>query len=316
MANVHRQIGRERVATPVAAEAGDRALAHLAGSQHGLVARHQLFALGLGQRTVERRIARGQLHRIHRGVYAVGHRSLSPHGHWLAAVLAAGPGAVLSYRSAAALWELRPAVGSLVDVTVCARARRSRSRIAIHVTRELRDRDCAQHAGIPVTSIARTLLDLAGVLSEQQLGRAFEEAERLHRLDLRAIEDVCLRGRGRRGLGALLRVSADQSGPPPVTRSELERIFLDLCREHCLPQPRINDFVAGHEVDAVWPPQRLVVELDGYAFHRTRAAFERDRARDVALQLAGYKVLRFTHRRLSREPAAIATTLRELILAG
>ncbi|MEK6277465.1 MAG: type IV toxin-antitoxin system AbiEi family antitoxin domain-containing protein [Actinomycetota bacterium] len=293
------------VATPGAESPGtvDRTLARLAERQHGVVARRQLFALGLGPRTIERRIARERLHRIHRGVYAVGHRSLSAHGHWLAAVLAAGPGAVLSHRSAAALWELRPAAGSRIDVTVRARARRSRPRIAIHVTRDLRDRDRVQRAGIPVTSVARTLLDLGGMLSEAQLARAVEEAERLDRLDLRAIDDVCLRGRGRRGLGALLGVLADHSDPVPLTRSELERAFLDLCHEHRLPLPRVNHFIAGFEVDAVWLGQRLVVELDGYAFHRTRGAFERDRARDAALLLAGYRVLRFTHRRLEREPA-------------
>jgi very-short-patch-repair endonuclease len=297
-------------------EGVDRALASLAGCQHGVVARRQLLALGLRHRTIERRIARGRLHRIHRGVYAVGHRSLSAQGRWLAAVLAVGPDAVLSHRSAAALWELRPAAGARVDVTVPGRARRRRQGVAIHVTRELRDRDCAQREGIPVTSVARTLLDLAGVFPEPQLSRAFEQAERTGQLDLRAVEDVCLRGRGRRGLGALLRVLADQRGPAPAIRSELERIFLDLCREHRVPQPRINDFVVGFEVDAVWLRQRLVVELDGYDFHRTRAAFERDRARDTALQLAGYRVLRFTHRRLRQEPATIAETLRALLRAG
>jgi very-short-patch-repair endonuclease len=184
------------------------------------------------------------------------------------------------------------------------------------VTRELLDRDRARRAGIPVTSVARTLLDLAGMLPERQLARAVEEAERLERLDLRAIEDVCLRARGRRGVGALLGVLADHSEAATATRSELERAFLGLCEDHRLPPPQVNRVIAGFEVDAVWPRRRLVVELDGYGFHRTRAAFERDRARDAALLLAGYRVLRFTHRRVEREPAAVAATVRGALEAA
>jgi very-short-patch-repair endonuclease len=295
------------------APAVDRTLAGIAERQHGVVERAQLLALGLGPRTIERRLAAGRLHRLHRGVYAVGHRSLTVQGRWLAAVLALGPDAVLSHRSAAALWELRPAGGRRIDVTVPGHGRHSRPRIAVHVARELPDRDRAMRAGIPVTSVARTLLDLAGVVPETQLARVFEEAERLELVDLRAVEDVCLRGRGRRGVGTLPRVLAEQNGLLPMTRSELERHFLAICREHGLPTPRVNCPVSGFEVDALWPRERLIVELDGYAFHRTRGAFERDRARDTALQLAGYRVLRFTHRRLQREPAEVAAALRALL---
>jgi very-short-patch-repair endonuclease len=215
-----------------------------------------------------------------------------------------------------ALWELRPAAGSRVDVTVLGRARWRRTHIAVHVTRDLPDCDRKQREGIPVTSVARTLLDLADVVPKPQLARAFEEAERIDHLDFRAIEDVCLRGRGRRGLAALLRVVAERSGPAPATRSELEKSFLELCREHRLPLPRVNEIVAGFEVDAVWPRQRLVVELDGYAFHRTRGRLRArpgPRRRSAA---RGLQSLRFTHRRLQREPAAIVVALRALILAG
>lgn len=313
MADIDRQIRGQTAATLAEGKrlgTVDRAIAELAGQQHGVVARRQLLAFGLGPGAIEHRIANGRLHRVHYGVYAVGYRSLTPHGRWLAAVLAAGPGAVLSHRSAAALWGLRPAAGRRIDVTVRRRGRRDRPGIAVHVTRELRDRDRAQRVSIPVTSVARTLLDLAGVIPERQLSRAFEEADRADLLDLDAIEDICLRGRGRRGLGALLRLLADQTGPTPATRSELERVFLDLCDDHRLPRPRINALVAGFEVDALWPCQRLIVELDGYAFHRTRAAFERDRDRDAGLLLAGYRVLRFTHRRLEQDSSATAATVR------
>ncbi len=290
----------------------DRAIADRAERQHGVIARRQLRELALSTATIERRLASGRLHRLHYGVYAVGHRALTPAGRWMGAVLAAGPGAVLSHRSAAALWGIRPTAGSRIDVMVPGSGRRNRPGIAVHVTREL-DRDRTERAGIPITSIARTLLDLAEVVPEGQIARAFEQAERLQLLDLNAVEEVCRRCLGRRGLGALARVAADQSGPPAFTRSELERAFLDFCDEEWLPKPRVNQLICGLEVDMVWPTWRLVVELDGYAFHRTRAAFERDRARDVLLQGAGYRVLRFTDRRLRQEPEAIADTLRAFI---
>lgn len=270
--NVDRQIGGRTFGTAI-----DGALASLAERQHGVVSRAQLLELGLGSRRVEHRIESSRLHPIHRGVYAVGHRSLTAHGFWLAAVLAVGPDAVLSHRSAAALWGLRTAGGPRVDVSVPALARRQRPRIAVHVTRELLERDRTQHTGIPVTSVARTLLDLAEVTSGRQLSRAFEEADRARLLYLSAVEDVCTRAQGRRGLGALRRVVADHTDPAPATRSELERLFGDLCREQGLPPPRVNHLIAGFEVDAVWPRRRLVVELDGYAYHRSRSAFERDR---------------------------------------
>jgi very-short-patch-repair endonuclease len=246
-------------------------------------------------------------------VYAVGHRVLTSHGRWLAGVLAVGPGALLSHRSAAALWELGVGAGTRVDVTVTAPARRSRQGVAVHETRELQDRDRARRNGIPVTSVARTLLDLAEVIPKRRLERAVEEAERLRLFDLRAIDDVCERGTGRRGLGALRAAVEAQRPSASFTRSELERILIDLCHENDLPRPRGNHWVCGFEVDAVWPEQRLVVEVDGYEFHRTRAAFERDRARDAALQVAGFRVLRFTRRGLEREREAVAPTLRGLL---
>lgn len=167
--------------------------------------------------------------------------------------------------------------------------------------------------GIPVTTVARTLLDLAEVVDMRRLERAFEEAERLRLLDLRVIERTCERNAGRRGLKPLRALLSDAQ-PVVDTRSELERRFLTFCRGAQLPPPAVNVIVAGFEVDALWPDRRLVVELDGYAFHRTRAAFERDRARDAALQLAGYRVLRLTARRLGEEPAAVAEAVRRLLI--
>ena len=161
-----------------------------------------------------------------------------------------------------------------------------------------------------MTSVARTLVDLAGVVDMRRLRRAVDAAERRHLFDLTQVER--LMARGRRGVAALRAIFRDYSGPPP-TRSELERRFVELCREAGVPPPRVNRLVAGLEVDMSWPQARLVVELDGYDFHRTRADFERDRERDAVLQLAGYRVLRITHRRLDRQPATIVAQLSALL---
>jgi very-short-patch-repair endonuclease len=159
--------------------------------------------------------------------------------------------------------------------------------------------------------VARTLLDVAELPSERRLRRAYEEADRLGLLRRDALVRVCDRGRGRRGLAAIERlVAKEREGS---TRSSLEDLFVALCRAHGLATPAVNAFLLGFEVDALWPKQRLVVELDGFAFHRHRAAFERDRARDAALQAAGYRVVRFTHRRLKQEPGTVAGELRSLL---
>jgi Protein of unknown function (DUF559) len=231
----------------------------------------------------------------------------------MAAVLAFGPDALLSHRNAAAHWQLRRIARAEVDVTVPTRTRRGQRGITLHQVRGLHPDDRAVLEGIPVTTVARTLLDLAEVVPRRDLERAFEEAERLRLLDVRAIESLWQRSRGRRGLLPLGALLAGQHEPQQVTRSELERRFLRLCRDADLPRPAINLFVAGLEVDAIWQEHRLVVELDGHAFHRTRAAFERDRIRDATLQLAGYRVVRVTQRRLESQPRAVAETMRALL---
>jgi Protein of unknown function (DUF559) len=271
------------------------------------VAHRQLLELGVARGAIQHRLAVGRLHRIHVGVYAVGHAAISLHGRLMAGVLACGPEAVLSHRSAAWLWGLQPPSDQPVDVTVPGRSRHRRVGIAVHRTRNMQGEDRKVRERIPVTSVARTLIDLAEVLRPAQLERALEEAERLRLFDLRAIEKRC---RGRRGLRPLRALLAEAGVTAAPTRSELERRFLALCREEGLPVPAVNLFVAGFEVDVIWAEQRLVVELDGYAFHGNRAAFERDRVRDASLQLAGYRVLRVTHRRLEWEPAAVAAMVR------
>lgn len=290
----------------------DREMAELARSQHGVVARHQLLALGLGPDAIDRRNAAGRLHALHRGVYAVGHSRVDTGGRWIAAVLACGSGALLSHRSAAALWDLAPLPAGDIDVT--ARRRRARPGIAMHGAR-VDPRDRTELDGIPVTAVARTLVDLAQVIDSRRLRRAFEQAERLQLLDLEAVSRLRERSRNRRGAKAVGRL-LDERFDVPETRSELERRFLDLCRGANIPPPAVNVQIEGLEVDMVWPQQQLVVELDGFAFHHTRAAFERDRARDAILQLAGYRVLRLTSRQLQTDPAAVAETVRALLDTG
>ena len=229
----------------------------------------------------------------------------------MAAVLACGTDALLSHGSAAALWDLLPVAAKRIDVTAPGN-RRLRRDISVHRTGQLHRDDRTQRDGIPVTTVARTLLDLAEVVRPRQLERAVDQAERLELFDLRAIEALRERSHGRHGLAALEAVLSEYGGPAP-TRSELERRFVNLCRKANLPPPAINSFIAGFEVDAAWHDERVAVELDSYGFHRTRQAFERDRARDGVLQLEGYRVLRLTHRRLEKEEAEVVSTLRSLL---
>jgi hypothetical protein len=229
----------------------------------------------------------------------------------MAAVLACGPDALLSHRSAALLLDLLQMTETRIDVSVLDN-RRTRRGLRIHRNGRLDEEDRMVSSGIPVTSVARTLLDLAGVVRPRMLERAVDQAERLQVFDLRAVERVRERNPRRRGLAALDQVLTHYAGPTPPP-SELERIFLDLCRRAQLPSPAANCFIAGSEVDIAWLDRRVVVELDGYEYHRTRQAFERDRVRDSSLQIAGYRVLRVTYRRLMREPEQVIVELRSLL---
>jgi hypothetical protein len=290
----------------------DVRIAALAARQHGVVARWQLVELGLSRGALYHRTSTGRLHSIHRGVYAVGHPRLSGHGRWMAAVLACGQGAVLSHRSAGALWDLTQAAAGRADVTVESGGRRVRRGIQLHRARTLPEEQRTKREGVPVTTVARTLLDLAEMVQPRQLVRAFEAAERLGLLDMEQLIAVRDGNRGRRGVKSLSALIDDHHAVHE-TRSELERRFIDFCHDSDLPMPVMNTAVAGFEVDALWPDRRLVVELDGYSFHRSRRAFEGDRVRDAQLQLAGYRVLRVTSRRLAEEESAVAGTIRKLL---
>jgi hypothetical protein len=290
----------------------DAKLAELAERQHGVVSRAQLVKIGVSPRTVEAWARRGRLHRIHRGVFAVGRRRLTQHGHWLAAVLACGDGAALSHRSAAALWGLaRPRGPS--DVT-CSSGRARRNWIRAHEGR-LDFSERTQHAAIPVTTIARTLFDYAEVEPFSRLEQAWEEADRLKLLRLAEVERVCDRGHGRRALKPIRRLLG-AARAPSEGRSPLEIRFGRFREHYRLPPAVVNVEVLGREVDVLWPAAKLVVELDSWEHHSHRAAFERDRARDPQFMLAGYRTIRVTHRRLDSEADALAAEIKGLLALG
>jgi len=275
-----------------------------------VVSTAQLHALGLSQTAIRDRARTGRLHRVHRGVYAVGHPRLLPRGRLWAAILACGD-AVLSHRSAAALWDLLPAPAR-VEVTTLRRSA-STPAIRVHRSRTLTERDRTTHEGLPLTTVPRTLVDLADVLSAHRLERVLHRAEHLRLLDARAIEGrlASLSGRRARALRAAL--DGLRHREPSITRSELEERFLSLVAQNDLPRPEVNVHLHGHEVDALWRARRLVAELDGAETHLTPRAFEQDRRRDAQLQVQGYAVVRFTWRQVTNEPHAVAATLNALL---
>jgi len=284
----------------------DPVIASLADRQFGVVARRQLLAAGVTARTIDRRIANRRLRPLHHGVYAVGHTALRLEGWWMAALLAAGDGAVLSHRTAAAVWGIRPPGGARVDVSIRSRAGRAhRPGIAMHRPRTLTVDEITRHEGLPVTTPARTLIDLAEVIRTRALASALSDAERL-RLDLGDLHALLDRHTAKRGAARVRRQLADLHAADAWTRSDLERRFLRLVRRHGLPQPAVNAWVAGMEVDFIWRDERVVVEVDGHAYHRTRQAFEDDHRRTVELRLAGYEVLRFTDRQIVADGATVA----------
>ena len=289
----------------------DRRLAALAAPRGGVVARAELLDLGLTRGGIDSRIREGRLHPIFRGVYAVGHPRLAWHGWYHAAILAAGPGAALSHHSAGALWDVRR--GERLEVTVPG-SRRGTKGLRIHRS-TLPPHHVTERDGLPVTTVARTLLDLAEVLDRARLERVWEAADRLQVLDVAAVRrvmDDCPGRRGLRPLGALL---GHHCAGAADTRSDLERAFLAVCAAHGVTAPAVNAAAAGHCVDCTWPGHRLVVEIDSWRYHRARDAFDRDRDRDVDLALAGFTVARFTDRMLDREPARVAARVRALLAA-
>ncbi|MGN6815283.1 MAG: type IV toxin-antitoxin system AbiEi family antitoxin domain-containing protein [Solirubrobacterales bacterium] len=286
-------------------------LADLACRQHGVVSVGQLHALGWSKSSIEKAVIGGRLHRIDRSVYAVGHTNLSLHGECLAAVLACGPGAVLSHHSAAWLWGLARWSPEPFHVTGPV-ARRPRMPVRIHRARRLEDADRGLIEEIPVTAVPRLLLDLAACLKPKSLDRLVERTEEKELFDLRRVEDLLVRTVGHHGHGRLRKTIALYK-PTSFTRSGLERRFLELCLEAGLPQPHMNYVEAGFELDAYWPEYRFAVELDVFETHGTRAAFERDRMRQEDLLLAGIVITRVTGPRLQQEPAEVIRRVARLL---
>lgn len=244
----------------------DLLVARLAETQHGVVGGGQMVDLGLRRSGIGHRVRMGRLHRVTSNVYAVGHARLSREGRWMAAVLAAGQGAVLSHASAASLWGMRRGSSSAIDVTVPSRAgRRPRHGLRIHRSGRLRPDDVTTHDAIPVTTPARTLLDVAEQIPRGALERAVDRSDALGIFDLVDVRDVLAANPGRAGSGSLTAVLDLYRDEPLLTRSELEERFLDLCDAHAIPRPSVNGRAAGYEVDFLWSPRLLVVETTAAA---------------------------------------------------
>jgi very-short-patch-repair endonuclease len=275
----------------------DTEVADLAGRQHGVVARPQLLSLGVGEHAIDRWLERGRLHRIHRGVYAVGHRVLTREARWMAAVLACGPGATLSHDTAATAWDLRRNDG-LIHVTVRG-SRKAPKGVRLHRSPRLAPRDVAKLRGVPVTTPARTIVDLARTLTADELEPVVDAADKRGLVDFAA-----LKAANPASLKAVLR----RYDPAP-TRSELERCFLRLCKKHRIDRPETNVLIGGYLVDFVWRDRRLIVEVDGYGYHRAPKRFERDRERDVELSTKGWRTLRFTWRQVKTRDGWVAAAI-------
>lgn len=280
-------------------------ISELAAGQHGLITRAQLLGAGLGRDAVKYRVRAGRLRAVQTGVYRVG-PVVSAKEREMAAALACGPGAVISHRSAAWLWHLviGREDGAPVHVTVRSTNRRRRPGVQLHRTGSLEPADVTRIAGIPVTGAARTLLDFAGAATARELEQAVARAER-H--ELTSAEEILqlLAGHSRhRGVPAL-RALVGPGNEPSLTRSEAEERLLALVRKAQLPSPETNVRIGGMEVDFLWRGERLVVEVDGFAFHSSARRFEQDRSRDSRLAARGLQVIRVTWHQLVNEPEAV-----------
>lgn len=295
----------------------DRRVATLAAQQHGVVSFDQLRGMGISHGAIEKSERAGRLHRLHRGVYAVGHLALSVSGRRMAVVLACGEGAALSHVSAAELWGLRGGSSSRWHAVApgMSGGRGGPPSVVLHRTLNLHDDDVTTIDGIPVTSVARTLVDLAGAVNAASLARAVHEAEVQRLLDVDAIAAVMARLPRRRGVARLRRLlSASDSN---VSSEAFVNAFLRLCSRHGLPTPRVSRHLDALErpveADIVFPDQRVIVELDSEQYHHTRRNFHSDRRRDSALAAEGWLTVRLTWHRVTRESAEVATELRRIL---
>jgi len=279
-----------QIATPP-----DALVAQLAAEQHGRVSFEQLHMCGLNATAIAVRTRRGHLHRVHGGVYAVGHEAPTLHADFMAAVLAGGEGAVLSHFSAAALWGMLPWQSRDREVIVPGARGRTQPGLRVHRARVLDPRDVTRHHGIPVTTAARTCLDIASTLSPEALRRPVRQAQAEHHTNVRQIAELLARANGHRGAKRLADLIA--TGPAP-TRSEFEDLMLDLLLCGGLPPPDVNKPLIrqGRRIvpDFRWAAQRLVIEADGAAWHEGKLAREDDAERQAVLEAGGERVIRIT----------------------
>jgi hypothetical protein len=289
----------------------DRAAAALAGRQHGMVARRQLLELGMTEAMIKTRLRHGGLHRLHRGIFAYGHRSITIESRWMAAVLAFGPYAVLSHRSAGQLWGLVPRSAIAPEVTRPGRAG-GRPRLVAHKGTLTAD-EVVRVRGIPVTSVPRTIFDLAGMgsVKEREVERAWNEMEVREYRSRLSVPDLIARYPGRPGTVLLARLAGSE--PVGITRNELEEAFLALIDRFGLPRPRMNAHLAVrdrfYEVDCLWEERKVAIELDGGGAHGTKKAFHEDRERDRILTAERWTTARITWHQIKETPDEVASDL-------
>lgn len=308
-------IANPYIANPYAADPNTLILA-LAGRQHGVIARWQLKQLGVPLHRVDYRLKKGWLEPVHHGVYRVGPIA-PPRYREMAALLACGAGAVLSHESAGALWEVLPPPGAATPVAVSTARNVVGPAAGVQVHRMVRIAadETTRFDDLPLTSTSRTLLDLASTLSVRALEQALARADRKSLLDRADLELLMLRYPGRRG-NARLRALISSSHTLTFTRSEAEERFLALVRKAGLRPPEMNVKVRGFEVDALWRAERLVVEIDGYAYHSSPMDFKRDRNRDGVLAAAGFRVMRVIWYQLTHEPEVLLVRLAQALVSG
>jgi Protein of unknown function (DUF559) len=287
-----------------------RAIRALAEQQHGVIARWQMLEFGVSEGLIQGRTFGGMLIPVFHGTFTLGRRRLDREGRWMAAVLASGPQAVLSHASAMELWGMRRANGPIEVLRPSGGAWHSHPEIRVHQTRSLPGEHIVVERAIPATTVERTLLDMAGRLDMKRQERALVAADRAGRVNWPVLQRLVTRGRGRKGIGRLRRIAMEVDPRAADTRSELEVDFLALCRGSGIPRPQVNVLAASYLVDFLWPRQKVVVETDGYVYHRDRPAFESDHERTVALNAAGYEVHRATYRMLTWNPDPFINLLR------
>jgi very-short-patch-repair endonuclease len=290
------------------ASTADREIERIATAAHGVVTRRQLLDAGVTEEEIKQRLARGALLREHWGVYRVGHQAPSVHARYMAAVLACGEGALLSGRAAGHLHGL--VKGAPPKPTVTTPTQRSVRGVATRRARHPDPRDRAVRDGIPVTTVARTLVDLAADLTPGALARACHEAGVLYRTTPADVDAVLARRPNSPGAKKLRRIL---HGETPVTLSRLESRFLALLTADNLPLPVTNRPAGGRRVDCRWPEHRLTVELDSYRYHSSRHAWEQDRRREREAHARGDDIRRYTHGDVFENPRPMLRELRTLL---